>query len=410
MAETRERRRDDDPTASRRYSTGVSGAALILVATWAVYHASLSSPYVYETTRWASDFFRPWQGWRDEAVFAWHYPTRTVTHLSFLAAHAVSVQPWADHGANLLVHSMNIMLLIAVALPTVGAVGALSAAALFALHPIQTEAVAYASSRPDLLVVSGVLLACLGMTVRRGGLLLLSAGMVIAGLSKETGLMALPLALLWSHQTGGARPSRRVLLASLGICALIFAGLVRQFGWLIAGPDEISAHLAMFARLLWLICWPVGQSIDHAWGWITPKTAAFVTMGWIAALWWIWLHPRRWLGFGLLWALLAVLPRLLAHDAEPLHEHHLYGPMVGMSLALPLALVEWWAPALGTVLYWLRATKCALVGHAWVLPQRHRCMRCRLDASVSDPRWLARRATALRLRLGSMPPSCQKES
>ena len=142
--------------------------------------------------------------------------------------------------------------------------------------------------------------------------------------------MALPLALLWAWRSGWAFPSRRVLLVACGLLAVLAAGLMRQFGWLIAGPDEVSAHLTMLWRLLALVVVPVGLTVDHSWAWITPKVAAFGALAWLGVLW---ASRATWLGFAALWVLVALLPRLLAHDAEGLHEHHLYGPMIGLSVA-----------------------------------------------------------------------------
>lgn len=345
-----------------------------------VYQSVFQSPYVYED--------RPaelmsWQGFHEEVVnLAWRHPTRFVTHLSFLATHSSS--PATDHVGNVALHAANVGLLAAVIAPTVGEPLALAAAALFALHPVQTEAVAYAASRSDLLVGLGILLALYGAQARRWSLLL--AGVVLAALSKETGLMALPLALLWLAHAGQAYPSRRVLLASGAIIATCVLGFARQFGNVLAGPDEVSAHLTMLWRLLALVVWPVGLSIDHSWLWITPKVAAFGAIAWLGVLWLAGLHRRSWLAFGLVWALVAVLPRLLAHDAEPLHEHHLYGPMIGLSIGLTGV----WPVVVGSCRYWLRALKCWGFGHAWLAPDQHWCMRCRCNESFASGSWIAR--------------------
>src|ERR1700727_1925245 len=107
-----------DQAAGRSHRAYLCGTALILVIAEYVYWPVLTSPYVYETTRRAEGFFRPWQGWSYELSFFWHYPTRFITHVSFLVSHALGGnQPSADHLGNLCVHLMNISLLSLMAAP-----------------------------------------------------------------------------------------------------------------------------------------------------------------------------------------------------------------------------------------------------------------------------------------------------
>lgn len=384
--------------AIRRYSTHLLCAATLAVITVALYLPTLSAGYVYED-RPEPAFAEHWGGFRAEVSLLVHHPTRTASRWSFIATGRRS---HADRTLNLSLHLFNTGLLVLVVLPTLGAVTAFGAAALFALHPVQAEAVAYVSSRPDLLVGTGILIALIGVTYGQAWLMLCGAG--LAALSKETGVMALPLALAWAWQTGRPFPSRRALLSTGAIVGLLTGGIAWQFGvGVIAGPDEVSAHLGMLSRLLTLVAWPAGLTMDHSWVWLTPRIAALGTIAWLMVLWAAAVYPRSWLAFGLLWALLALLPRLLAHDAEPLHEHHLYGPMLGLSVGVTAwVMARWWVVA-GTLGYYARVAKCAIVGHSWLAPDRHWCMRCQRNEILEYGGWIARQVWMMKAKASAMP-------
>jgi protein O-mannosyl-transferase len=85
-----------------------------------------------------------------------------VTYLSFLAERAVfDLRPGASHAINLLLHLCNVLLLFC-GLRKLGLLsGAFVGALLFAIHPLQVEAVAWAMGRKDLLSTSFALIALL---------------------------------------------------------------------------------------------------------------------------------------------------------------------------------------------------------------------------------------------------------
>lgn len=85
-----------------------------------------------------------------------------LTYLSFLAERALfDLRPGASHGINLLLHLLNTLLLFC-GLRKLGLLrGAFAGALLFAVHPLQVEAVAWAMGRKDLLAASFALIALL---------------------------------------------------------------------------------------------------------------------------------------------------------------------------------------------------------------------------------------------------------
>ena len=122
----------------------------------------------------------------------------------------------------MLLHVVNTLLLITLARRSgVSETAALLAAAGFALHPVQTEAVAYVSGRTDLLMTTGALASC---TILLGPGAPLARGIAAAGagavamLSKETGYALLLLWpwLAWRHGRGTSTRSHwRGLVCSL---------------------------------------------------------------------------------------------------------------------------------------------------------------------------------------------------
>ena len=164
---------------------------------------------------------------------------RPLIFLSFAAEHAVwQANPLGYHLTNLLLHAINTLLLLVLARRAgegirqlldlarrtgVSEHAAALGAAVFALHPMQTEAVAYVAGRTDVLMTTGALASCvllLGAGAPLGrGIAAAFAG-VVALLSKETGYALLPLWpwLAWRHER--TTPAR-LALAGPGLIAVL---------------------------------------------------------------------------------------------------------------------------------------------------------------------------------------------
>ena len=134
--------------------------------------------------------------------------------------------PWGYHLTNVLLHTVNSLLLYALARDLLGEDrAALWAALLYASHPLQTEVVAWVSARGDLLASLLSLSALLAHRRRRVLAYLLYAG---ACLAKETA-MVLPVALfLVDSREGVAAWCKRHWgygVALLGVLALRWLAL-----------------------------------------------------------------------------------------------------------------------------------------------------------------------------------------
>ncbi len=192
------------------------------------------------------------------------------------------------HRTNVLLGALAVLLAYAVARRWLGSPYALIPTALFALHPIQIETVAYISARGDLLAgLFGLATAYAALraidTERRGPALAWTAGAGIAFgaslLSKESGL-ALPLAIGALVATRGAAPRRwwiAVALLALAVAYLPLRGALvtttthPPYGEALVG---LPGALLEYLRIAVL---PLDLSIERL------PHPSYIALGWVVA-------------------------------------------------------------------------------------------------------------------------------
>jgi protein O-mannosyl-transferase len=239
---------------------------------------------------------------------------RPVTLGSFLFNYAVlgnGASPTGYHITNLLLHMLNVCLLFELALLVLHKRGAaLLAAALWAAHPVQTEAVANIAGRADLLSAAAVL----------GGLLIYIRSLDLAGrrkqawvaglfvvalagvFSKENAAVLAGLMVLWDVAFGWERNpgwnTRRAayIVVAIALCIMaiarwkIFEGEpwpeapfvdnpIRGVGFL---QGRLTA-IAVIARYLGLLVWPAHLSFDYAYNQI-PIVSLSAIGTWLAVM------------------------------------------------------------------------------------------------------------------------------
>jgi len=252
----------------------------------------------------------------------------------------------------------------------------LAAALIFALHPVQTESVAYLAGRRD--VLYGLLsLASIYYWLRglRSGSRAATAGAVaLWALAMTAKPAAITVPLLWLAASAAAKPEefkahlRRNAAIYLGCAAACAAVLLahilvdarqsRKFGL----PAELSwyggnaaAQWATEPRIvlhaLKLLLWPVTLSADYSLqvfepsrSFLEPKVLLALACC-AAALWLAWAMVKRrpLMSFALVWIALAYAPMLhilpSLHNNETFAEHWLYLPLFGFAL-LAAGLLE----------------------------------------------------------------------
>ncbi|MEO8601329.1 MAG: hypothetical protein ABI629_02010, partial [bacterium] len=174
--------------------------------------------------------------------------TRPLSDFSFAINYAISgLSPRGFHLTNMLLHAFNVALLYLIALRTLGlpalsaryaAVGrsvAWGAAALFAVHPLASESIAYLSSRSEVLAASFYLTALLAYIVAatqrsRLAMVVIFFATGASGLSKEIAA-TIPLALafydwVFLADADWRRIGRRWRLIGLAALPVLIGGVV----------------------------------------------------------------------------------------------------------------------------------------------------------------------------------------
>ncbi|MBI3182971.1 MAG: tetratricopeptide repeat protein [Myxococcales bacterium] len=290
----------------------------------------------------------------------------------------------AFHRTNLLIHLAMAVLVFfftrAVAARAVaaraGAGGnglAVAVTAMFALHPLQTQAVSYICQRAETLAslfylaMLLLLLAFERLGARRGALLYLGAVLsLVLALGSKAHAATAPLAfLLLALALRGTQPSLSprarlagsipLLLTALAHATRVAVGLKSgstDAGLKIEGLDPWRYLLTqgpVVLRYLRLLVWPTGQNLDYDFpiskGLLDPATAlpgALVLA--VLALGGYFLirrreSPRQRLaGFGLVWFFLVLAPTSTVMPlADVIEEHRVYLASWGIFFAVALA-------------------------------------------------------------------------
>jgi len=296
--------------------------------------------------------------------------------------------PWGYHLGNLLLHAANALVFYAVARRLLAAGtsedraqaavtwGAVTTAAVFAIHPLRVESVAWVTERRDVLSGLFFLLAVLGYlkAVERGadGRLdprwhAVSLGLFAAALSSKASTMMLPAALLVLD----VYPLRRrgvgltvLLREKIGyfVLAGVGAGValvaVRQgatvTGYAEYGPGARAA-MTLYSLMFypWKFLWPVDLSpmyelpaqVDSlAWRFLLPMVAVPA----ITAT--LYLLRRRWPGGLAAWfySALLVLPVSGAVHAGYQLAHDRYSYLSGLGFAVLVGAAVVWVMRAGT--------------------------------------------------------------
>jgi tetratricopeptide (TPR) repeat protein len=283
------------------------------------------------------------------------------------------------HATNVVLHAVTVLLVLVLALQLGLAAGvAFAAAALFAVHPVNVEAVAWISGRFDLLCaalyVAAIVLYLRARLTRSVPVFGLALAAGTAALFSKEMALTLPAAILLIDRLGlgrGGRPHRgaaRGLWAEgwrgAGLRVLPFAGIVAAWG--------VARTLATRAALVTDDGLPLGEAVFtggraalfyatqllfpwklHAFAVVPPVTAPWspwflggaLLVAAAATLAWRLRERATVATFGILWILVACVPlsnvvgwQPLAGMRFPVAERYLYLPAIGFALALAVVL------------------------------------------------------------------------
>jgi tetratricopeptide (TPR) repeat protein len=362
-------------------------AAVLIFAGMVAYHNSFTGPFVFDDT-WSIPL-NPSIRQFGTALSPPNDNGQTVSgrpllNLSFAVNYAISGRDvWSYHAGNLLIHIAAGLVLFglvrrALLLPALrGRFGrdalsvSLAAAALWLVHPLQTESVTYIAQRAESLMALWYLLtlycfvrgagerktawlamsvvACLlGMATKEVMvsaplMVLLCDRALVAGSFRETWarrktyyafLAATLLLLLWLVITTGNRGNT----AGFGLVKSAVAADATTWTYLLTQAKAITTYIG-------LAFWPRGQVFDYGTAIVTNAGAVWLQGLCVLALAGgaLWLSVRRpaaGLAAFFFFAVLAPTSSFVPVATEPVAEHRMYLPLV--SLALAAALGSHW--------------------------------------------------------------------
>jgi tetratricopeptide (TPR) repeat protein len=326
--------------------------------------------YITENTRVLAGLTRAGAQWAFTTFDAanWH-PVTWLSHM--LDVTLFGLDPAAHHAVGLLLHSLNAVLVFLLLDRMTGATGrAAAAAALFALHPLRVESVAWASERKDLLAALFGLLALLAYVRaarrRSGRALLASLALYAAGLMAKPTIVPLPLLLVlcdvWpldrfreeaaaGRRPGGKRPppvSRRGLLVEklpflcLAVASGVMTLLAQSAGRAtealrVPVSERLGNAMVSIVRYLGKTLLPIDLSVlyPHPLRFQpVPTAAAFVVIVAITAVCVFRRRAQPYLLFGWLWFLAAISPMLglVQVGWQAMADRYTYLPSVGLSV------------------------------------------------------------------------------
>lgn len=350
-------------------------AATVLVAAVALaFGNALRNDFVYDDRLLIVDNAAVVAPIGDLKALRFYRPLRT---LSYRLDYAIGgLDPRVFHLSNLVYHALTALTVGALVEAAGASPGAALAGALvFAVHPVQTDAVTYAAGRRDILCglfFAAGFLAYLRYRESKRRLMLAAAAAayLLAILAKEMAI-TLPLVCLSYDRFASARAAaasasgaqrerpRRASMPPRGtqwlLAGLAAAGVA--IGWTVYGRflrkvvpatpwhgGSPGANLATVLRVwmhyLWLLVWPARLSADYSQRafpvsttLLDPRAVAAAVV--LAAL--AFLASRAWragglAGFGAAWCAVTLLPvSHLIPYRELLAEHYLYVPMIGVA-------------------------------------------------------------------------------
>jgi len=278
-----------------------------------------------------------------------------LTRLSHMLDYALfGLNPHWHHGVNILFHALASVMLYGFLRQatyrntTDQRWPAAFVAAVFALHPLHVESVAWISERKDVLCAFfwfSALWAWVRYTQRPSpGRYLLSLALAAAGLMSKPMIVTLPLLLpvldLWPLRRPFSRSSflRQLPFWALSLTASILTllaqrGVVRTLHQFSLADRLENAVVTVFIYLGKTV-WPVGLSLPYPWHRYSPLLAlgaAFALIA-ISLLLLSLRRDRPYLAAGWFWFLITLIPviGLVQVGAQAGADRYMYVPMVGL--------------------------------------------------------------------------------
>ena len=266
----------------------------LAVLTWVVFGQTLwcdfvnydDPHYVYQNTRITSGISLANIGWAFSHIHSenWH-PLTTITHMLDCQLHGLNAG-W-HHFTNVLLHTIAVVLLFFALRRMTGALWRSAfVAAVFAVHPLHVESVAWVAERKDVLSAVFFMLTLLAYfhytRAPSAGRYLIVALAVALGLMSKPMLVTLPFVLLlldyWplgrieSLKSDAARELLQVVIEKIPLIALSAVSSIVTFlaqrgaiGWTEQLPitARLSNAAVTYVVYIWQMLWPAKLAVFY---------------------------------------------------------------------------------------------------------------------------------------------------
>ena len=270
------------PADGDRFAGWLIGRALVLgLLVAATYLPALEAGFVWDDTIFADEpVVHAWSGmwniWFSPADIKNEGHYWPVVYTSFWLEHKLwGRNPLGYHAVNLLLHIANVLLIWRL-LGRLAVPGAWVIAAVFAVHPLHVESVAWVIERKDLLSALFYLAAALTwiryVEAPKPARYLLVLGLFTAGLLSKSIVVTLPVALLIWHWWKSGRVTQIDLLRVAPLFALALAITALDLSFY-SSREPLSLgysfveRILIAARALWFyvakLLWPTGLAVVY---------------------------------------------------------------------------------------------------------------------------------------------------
>ncbi len=380
----RRRARGDEPAATSAFHKNLLICALLAVFTILLYSPVRGHPFVnYDDDSYITENAHVQAGLTGETILwaltstehdNWH-PLTWLSHA--LDCDLYGVRPGAQHVTNVLLHAMNVVLLFLLLWRATGSTGrSLLVAALFAVHPVNVESVAWISERKNVLSTLFLLLTvgAYGWYARRPEIKRYAtvAGLFALALASKPMVVTLPCALLlvdfwplnrvkgWSEVSaaeGEPIPQAslsRLVLEKLPLLALSAGD---SFLTMIAQRKGGAIHLILpfgvrlenaiyaCAQYMWKAFWPARLAVfyPHPGRSLTMLQFSLAGLFLIAVSVLVWrARSRRYPVVGWFWYLGTLVPviGLVQVGDQAMADRYAYVPLLGVFLMVVWGLAD----------------------------------------------------------------------
>jgi len=301
--------------------------------------------------------------WGSEVARNWH-PVTMLTHM--LDCQLAGVNPWWPHLVNLLLHTANTVLLFYLFKRMTGAAWRSAAvAALFALHPLHVESVAWVAERKDVLSALFWFLTIWAYIRRAEGLKQhhsaskfyygLALLFFALGLMSKPMLVTVPCALLlldfWPlgrMKSAGdflRLAAEKIPFFALSAALCVVTYRIQQHGGAMLRLQDfplgsrLGNAAVSCARYVEMMFWPRGLAPLYLKSWLWPwwiVAAAFLFLLAVSALV-LWQRRQRpWLAMGWFWYVGTLVPvaGLVQVGMQSMADRYTYIPLIGLFVIL----------------------------------------------------------------------------